>query len=517
MIDQDLEQRLERIEQALQNVMDLLDVFTEDVHKSISALRDGYPELTIVSCGSITESVLRRVWKKEGIKGSPAKRTLEPLMQALQNFVDERIVCDYVKDIQSARNRAAHGETVLEEDALEALRKLAKILDWYLKKYEYAKNTPDDELSSGGETADGPSAISRQTTRHDRVSHVERAHAPAEGRTRGEAQPQPSASVIRTSPKRPDPKPPAWRPPHLLRTVALSVLSVLVIVVIYAWVRSRPQDLPWTDGSVLDNSPGPRTGSDTAGEGSPDGRRTIRLADSAGLRQREWVSVFNAKIRGWDCASITMKPDRSGLVKLSGYVRDQVQLTALHEQLSTLQPRARLDVQAVALAEPFCDILSQLRAIRLSEKSDSGIPSIEFNRPDHRYHDNDYLVLKARNQGPFAGYLYLDYFDSNHKAAHLFPNEDMPDNFLAAGSNRVIGAEDARQCKQRPRSCFRVSPPYGNNLIVAIWSKTQYLPHWRLGPESTTEYLARLRAVFSDSTSSQVPTLSVDYHFFTTE
>jgi len=36
---------------------------------------------------------------------------------------------DYIREIQIVRNRAAHGENVLIEDSIEALRKLSLVLD----------------------------------------------------------------------------------------------------------------------------------------------------------------------------------------------------------------------------------------------------------------------------------------------------------------------------------------------------------------------------------------------------
>ncbi|WP_295455952.1 hypothetical protein [uncultured Thiodictyon sp.] len=92
MIDKDLEQRVARIEGAFRQVMLIVGAFDQEILKAIAALRDDYPEHTIMSCGAITESVLKRIWAKENIRGNPAKMTLWPLMQGLQEHIDERLV-----------------------------------------------------------------------------------------------------------------------------------------------------------------------------------------------------------------------------------------------------------------------------------------------------------------------------------------------------------------------------------------------------------------------------------------
>jgi hypothetical protein len=122
MIDKELEQRLARIEGNFRQIIIALEDINKDIFESISALRAGFLKHTIVSCGSIAESILKRVWIKENIKGNPTEKTLEPLLQVLKDYLD-RLIYDYLRDIQVARNRAAHGEIILEEDAVEVLRK----------------------------------------------------------------------------------------------------------------------------------------------------------------------------------------------------------------------------------------------------------------------------------------------------------------------------------------------------------------------------------------------------------
>jgi formylglycine-generating enzyme required for sulfatase activity len=148
MIDKELEQGIARLEAGFRQIMTALEDINKTILlKAIAALRDGYPEHTIVSCGSIAESILKRVWIKENIKGNPTEKTLEPLMQTLKDNIEDRLIRDYLRDIQTARNRAAHGEMILNDDAVEVLRKLSKIINWYLNRYESPKKGDDSEQS----------------------------------------------------------------------------------------------------------------------------------------------------------------------------------------------------------------------------------------------------------------------------------------------------------------------------------------------------------------------------------
>jgi formylglycine-generating enzyme required for sulfatase activity len=138
MIDPDVERQLATHEAALKHIVIAINEFNDAINESITAFRDGHPRSTVVNCRSIAESILKRVWTKEGIKGDPDGKMFKDLQPILFPLVKDRLTKDYIRDIQGVGNRAAHesGIPVSPDDALEAIRKLTYVLNWYFKQYE---------------------------------------------------------------------------------------------------------------------------------------------------------------------------------------------------------------------------------------------------------------------------------------------------------------------------------------------------------------------------------------------
>ena len=135
-MDKELEKRLNKIENQLQEFNQVLEKIGRDTKRPVAAVRDGYYEASLTNAGSIIEDVLRDIWIRERITGQPSKKTIEQLFGVIKEQVQiDRIVEDYIRDIQLVRNRAAHGQPVVAEDAMETLRKLNSVLSWYLNKY----------------------------------------------------------------------------------------------------------------------------------------------------------------------------------------------------------------------------------------------------------------------------------------------------------------------------------------------------------------------------------------------
>ena len=136
-MDKQLEERLAGLEEQLKRFVDVMETgLGRDLARPINAVRDGYYEAALTNAGSIIEAMLRDIWQREGIKGEGKKKTIEQLFSVVKEQAQmDRLVQDYIRDIQLVRNRAAHGEDIVAEDCLEALRKLAVILGWYFDKY----------------------------------------------------------------------------------------------------------------------------------------------------------------------------------------------------------------------------------------------------------------------------------------------------------------------------------------------------------------------------------------------
>lgn len=161
-MDKALEARLQSIEEQLKHFKVVLEGMGRDVQRPIQAVRDGYYEAALTNAGSIIEAMLRDIWTREKISGKADAKTIEQLFSVVKEQANmDRLVQDYIRDIQLVRNRAAHGEQIVLEDCIESLRKLSIILGWYSRKYRSGdlqdvqeesverERTPDDLPAEG--------------------------------------------------------------------------------------------------------------------------------------------------------------------------------------------------------------------------------------------------------------------------------------------------------------------------------------------------------------------------------
>jgi len=127
---------LKKIEDDLNRFKPILENMGRNIERAFKGLKEDFYETTLTIGGSIIEDILKNTWKKEKIRGNPAKKTIEQLLQVIRNKIEiDKQVDDYFSDIQRVRNRGLHGGKVSFEDCLEFLRKLETVLDWYCKKY----------------------------------------------------------------------------------------------------------------------------------------------------------------------------------------------------------------------------------------------------------------------------------------------------------------------------------------------------------------------------------------------
>jgi hypothetical protein len=117
-MDKQLEERLEGLEEQLKRFVDVLEQgLGRDLARPIKAVRDGYYDAALTNAGSIIEAMLRDIWQREGIKGEGQKKTIEQLFSVVKEQAQmDRLVQDYIRDIQLVRNRAAHGEDIAAEE-----------------------------------------------------------------------------------------------------------------------------------------------------------------------------------------------------------------------------------------------------------------------------------------------------------------------------------------------------------------------------------------------------------------
>jgi hypothetical protein len=209
----------------------------------------------------------------------------------------------------------------------------------------------------------------------------------------------------------------------------------------------------------------------------------IPVPDIAKLRE-------NAQrlVEGFSCAGIQLDVSDAGDIAAGGYVGSEADRTSAGDQLGKLPDVGRVDNAIVAMPWPLCGALEAVRPQTAFNLGLPVTPGIEPGGDNGVYHEGDHLLIGVTAPA-FDGYLYVDYFDAAEKyVVHLLPNDIRPDNRVRAGQHVVIGTLPSEVEK------YKVSPPFGSNLLIAIVSPeplfAQPRPHVE---QQSDDYLTALR------------------------
>ena len=128
----DIHQRIEKLKKELILYQDVEKYLEQSFQRPIKSLIDGYPEYTVTLVGQVLEAILKKIWVNNNVKGDPSRKAIQDLLNVCHKYIQNRLIHDYMIDIQRLRNRAAHhGATVSIDDAIGGLRRLVEILEWF--------------------------------------------------------------------------------------------------------------------------------------------------------------------------------------------------------------------------------------------------------------------------------------------------------------------------------------------------------------------------------------------------
>jgi hypothetical protein len=149
-MDDDVRQRLTALEEKL-NQLGL------DLQESLGNVERS-PAATCIQVGVAVEHMLRRLWKKVGLSGSPDEKRFEDLLRLTTKKLDDdgepmpREIVTAIREIQLRRNDAAHYWGIVKRSAAtNSLGNLADVTHWY-----FARFLPTCDERAGH--ADGPVA-----------------------------------------------------------------------------------------------------------------------------------------------------------------------------------------------------------------------------------------------------------------------------------------------------------------------------------------------------------------------
>jgi serine/threonine protein kinase len=148
-------------------------------------------------------------------------------------------------------------------------------------------------------------------------------------------------------------------------------------------------------------------------------------------------------------------------------------------ETSTVDTRPQFPPVCAQLSTILCQTLLKFHQLAGSKTNFPGSPTLMIDPGgfDHIFKQGEQLAFTITNQGLNSGYLYLDFFDPEGQVLHLMPTINHPDNVLMPGQRHHIGTTDRIQCDRQPEQCLIVqTPPFGQHLITATWSKVPLFP-----------------------------------------
>ena len=139
--------------------------------------------------------------------------------------------------------------------------------------------------------------------------------------------------------------------------------------------------------------------------------------------------------------------------------------------------RAQIDPQEVDALIAQRKKQSTIKAQIMSQQPNSAFGlKVWLDKPDGRYLEGDYLVIKVQSE--HDAYLKLDYFQADCQVIHLVPNLFRHQAFIKKDIIYTFGDKNSPER-------FRIQGPFGDEVIKAIASKTPF-PASQISPETVS-------------------------------
>ncbi|MEM9247612.1 MAG: DUF4384 domain-containing protein [Pseudomonadota bacterium] len=232
-----------------------------------------------------------------------------------------------------------------------------------------------------------------------------------------------------------------------------------------------------------------------AGQGAldPQGLAAVQAFLPEAARSEEGEEVrddISALMSSVPCARVhtAFNPD-TGALELRGHVPTQ---DARPDLVGALQSRVGETLPVTdalrLLPEPQCDVLTGIEGLGLppSEEqfTDPALVGETGWAQDYAFRGGDALKLQLRG-ADYPAYVYLDYYDGDGNVVHVVPNEFIDLPFLQPDEPFFVGPDEGFE--------IYFSPPYGQDIVVAIAAEEPLYDGLRPLVEPAETYLAYLR------------------------
>ena len=158
----------------------------------------------------------------------------------------------------------------------------------------------------------------------------------------------------------------------------------------------------------------------------------------------------------------------------------------------TLQQKAAATGAATVASQlrtfdgPYCPVLDLLRPLR--EVAGARPATLTQEPSTGVLHDNQPIVVRFAMPAAFGGYLQIAYVQHDSTVAPLVPGPGYPAQTYAAGATGTFGAA------RKDFDGWRVGPPFGTDMIVAIASTAPLFDHKLPDTQTLGTYLSAVQA-----------------------
>jgi type VI secretion system protein ImpK len=251
----------------------------------------------------------------------------------------------------------------------------------------------------------------------------------------------------------------------------------------------------------LFSSPPPPTG-----EVRQEARRRPPFDLQAAVRQ--WLAQHPESTR---CSKLQVDvvDVKAGSVRLGGRVASEAQQVEIRQGLQSIKGVAQVNDTTQIIPRPFCEVVELLEPLKEYTETQRVGVLMQLNKQEARpvYRRGENLLVSIQTPAAFDSYLYVDYYTADQQVVHVFPNPAQSTNVMKPGASFTIGDLTG------PLP-WRISPPFGLELVTVMASKTPLFLPPRVDPEPAQAYLDMLRQALDRGSQAEV---SATFSFITTQ
>ena len=191
------------------------------------------------------------------------------------------------------------------------------------------------------------------------------------------------------------------------------------------------------------------------------------------------------------------------MVTVTGYVAKPADEARVMEGLTKLAGVRGVSSRIELLGWPHCEAVELLAPFKDRNHAQALGLRVFVIRADTHFVEHEDLVVDVVAPN-YDSYLYIDYYQTDGSVIHLYPGAADGDKARVLKRSRLTIGRDNRR--------WKISGPFGQELIVAMASREPLFGFARSEIEKAKDYFAALREKLRERTTK----LAADYLFITT-